>query len=156
MKSSFSWLISHCNYFCPCIIFKRVLIYVVEPLLILIYSTKYIHRFISIDCCMPISSFDGSFSIINDFPLVFKYVVNQHVVESFISIPSSKDNHFMAFDDSWVSESLLDLWITLQWLHPCIFIYFIDVKIIKDVIVVSTSKNYKFVLISKERMVSPR
>ena len=98
VESSFSRLITHSYNLCPSIVFKGVLIYIIEPLLILIYSTKYVHLFISIDRCMPISPFDGSFGIINDFPLVFNYVVYQYVIKSFISVPSSKDNHFMTLD----------------------------------------------------------
>jgi len=59
MKCSSCWFKRiYCYFTSPCLIFKIKLINIVKSLLLLVYTTKNIHRWLSWTCTVPVSTFN--------------------------------------------------------------------------------------------------
>lgn len=58
----------NCDYLCPRCMFIVELIDIIKPLLLLIDAAKDKHRGIIASCCVPISSLDRAFNVLDCDP----------------------------------------------------------------------------------------
>ncbi len=75
MKCSLRRRVTYGNNPCPRIKIKLVFVDVVEPLLLLVDASKYIHGFVISNGRMSISTFDRSLSVHDYFPVILYNVV---------------------------------------------------------------------------------
>lgn len=105
MESPGRWLDVETDHTSPCLGVKMVLDNVVEPLLSQVDSSKHIHGATRTARSMTVASFNGALNLPGPQPDAEVQVEHRQIIQSDVSIPSSKDIHVLLVDDSRVAKS---------------------------------------------------
>jgi hypothetical protein len=91
----------------PSLTVKIEFVNVVEPLLVLVDSSEYVHGRLRGAGRVTITAFNRPFHAFEFEPHIFLQIKSVQVIESFVAIPSAKDVHQTFVDNGGVPESYI-------------------------------------------------
>ena len=108
MESSWLRLLTTYTFnFSPFSLVNIKLMNVIEPLLISIYSAKYVNLIAANDCWVTVPGlWRWSISSMNFVPVIRQETVLEYVVHRIMPIPTSEDKHWVLENDGWMPKSI--------------------------------------------------
>ena len=125
MKSSWLWSISSSFNYLKSSLFNIKLMNITESMLICINSSEYINITPTDHAWMSVSWLWGrAISSMNFIPIIWQKTILEYIIHSIVPIPTSKNEHRILINNSWMSKPLQRLNAFTLNFFPLIFSIF--------------------------------
>ena len=146
MERPWLWSFSDCVYFDPFTQIDVKLMNIIESLLVCIDSTKNVNIATTYHCWVSISWLRWwAICSVNFVPIIWQKTILINIIHGVMTIPSTKNKHWILEDYSWVPKSI-------QWLDSVTFNLFPLVFFIFDAAFIHVTKSFLSIIstINKE------